>query len=182
MRNSTLILAAGAALALPATAPAQIVPGLRAPESAADAIDDAQSMLCVLAAAGRPMPGLNMNLIGGEGMTQLDRLPEGLAPFVAAAATQQIVQLHAPGDPVWVVNDSATGRCAIYSFTDAAAVEARLLKSLATPKAWKRQEPSGGADHVFEWAIDKPLRLRTEITRPKTPGEPLAVVVTPFRR
>lgn len=180
MRN--LILSAAAALAVPATASAQIVPGLRAPESPADAIDDAQSMLCVLAAAGRPMPGLNMKLLGSEGMTQLDKVPDQLAPFVSATATARVVLLHAPGDPVWVVHDSATGRCAIYSFTDPAPVEAKLLESMATPKAWKRQEPSGGADHVYEWAIDKPLRLRTEITRPKAPGEPLAVVVTPFRR
>jgi hypothetical protein len=180
IRAAGLAIAALALLASPAAA--QIVPGTRAPESAADAFDVAQALLCTLAAAGRPVPGLNMQLIGGEGMTQLDKLPDGLAGFVAAAPTQRVVLLQAPGDPVWVVHDSASGRCAVYSFTDSAPVTAKLLTALDRPGAWKRQkEPAAGVDHSYQWKMAPGVRLLTEISIPDAAGEPLAVVVRPAK-
>ena len=172
------LVAALAALASPSAA--QIVPGFRPPESAADAIDHAHAGLCTLAAAGRPMPGLNMDLIGGEGFTPLDKLPDALAPFIAATPDQRIVQLKAPGDPVWVVHDPRTGRCSILSFTEAGPVETKMLAALATPGAWKRRKKAGeGIDHAYEWKIGGAVRLRTEISLPDSPGQPLAVVVRP---
>jgi hypothetical protein len=180
MRSACLAAAALALLAGPAAA--QIVPGTRPPESAADAIDEAQALLCTLAAAGRPMPGLNMPLLGEEGMTQLDTVPDALARFVTSTPQQRIVQLHAPGDPVWVVHDAQTGRCAIYSFTDAAPVEAKLLASFARPGSWKPKEAAAPVDHAFEWKIGGSVRLRTEILLPDAAGEPIAVVVKPAGR
>jgi len=177
MRSASLAVAALALLAGPAAA--QIVPGTRPPESAADAIDDAHSVLCTLAAAGRPMPGLNMPLLGEEGMTQLDKVPDALAPLVASAPQQRIVQLQAPGEPVWVVHDARTGHCSIYSFTDAAPVEAKLLASLAHPGAWKRKKAAAPVDHAFEWKIGGAVRLRTEISLPDAAGDPIVVVVKP---
>jgi hypothetical protein len=173
-----LALAALALLASPAAA--QIVPGTRAPESPADAVDLAQALLCTLAAAGRPTPGLNMQLIGGEGMTQLDKVPEALARFVTAAPTQKIILLQAPGEPVWIVHDAASSRCAIYSFTAAEPVVAKLLAALDRPGAWKRQkEPAVGVDHSYQWKMAPGVRLATEILVPDSAGEPLAVVVRP---
>ena len=177
MRAFRLALTALALLAGPGQA--QIVPGTRAPESTAEAIDDAQSLLCTLAAAGNPMPGLNMQLVGGEGYTPLDRIPDALARFVANAPQLRVVQLQAPGDPVWVVHDPESRRCSIYSFTDAAPVEAKLLGSLSTPGSWRRTDATAGIDHAFEWRIARSVRLRTEIALPDAAGEPLVVVVRP---
>jgi hypothetical protein len=180
MRSICLVAAALALLASPAAA--QIIPGTRPPESAAEAIDDAQALLCTLAAAGRPMPGLNMELLGGEGMTQLDKVPDALARFVTGTPQQHIVQLQAPGEPIWVVHDPQTGICSIYSFTDAAPVEAKLLASFARSKSWKRKEVVAPVDHAFEWKIGGEVLLRTEITLPDAAGEPLVVVVRPAQR
>jgi hypothetical protein len=180
IRAAGLAAAALALLASPAAA--QLVPGMRAPESPADAIDGAQAMLCTLAAAGRPTPGLNMGLIGGEGMTQLDGIPEALARFVPAAPTQKVVLLKAPGDPVWVVHDARTGRCGIYSFTAAAPVEAKLRAALDRPGAWKRsKKPVAGIDHSYEWKMAPGVRLLTEISIPDSAGEPLLVLVRPSK-
>ena len=186
MRGSRpLSAAAGASAAsilfcLPGAA--QVVPGLRAPESAAEAILQAHQPVCVLAAAGRPVPGLNMDLTGEEGMTALDAVPAQLSAFVPSAPAQRVVQLKVPGEPVWIVHDAASGRCAIYSFTDADQAEAKLLEAFAKTDAWKRRKAKGDVDHRFEWAIAKPLYLRSEISTPAAPGEPFTVVVTRFTR
>lgn len=177
MRSAALAAAALTLLASPASA--QIVPGTRAPESAADAIDQAQALLCTLAAAGRPMPGLNMSLLGEEGMTQLDKLPDALARFVASTPQQRVVHVQAPGDPVWVVHDAQTGICSIYSFTDAAPVESKLLELLARPGAWKSKKAAAPVDHAFEWKIGGAVRLRTEISLPDAAGDPIVIVVKP---
>lgn len=181
MRKAALAVAALALLAGPAAA--QIVPGLPAPTSPADAVSDAQAMLCTLAAAGRPMPGLNSALLGGEGMTALDALPDSLARFVGREPQQRIVQLVAPGDPVWVVHDPRSRRCAIITLTDPAPVTGKLLASLDLPGAWERVDDAGGGiDYAYEWEIDKSVRLRTEVAIPDAFGEPLIVVVRPANR
>jgi hypothetical protein len=178
IRGAGLAVAALALLASPAAA--QLVPGTRAPESPADAVDEAQALLCTLAAAGRPVPGLNMPLIGGEGMTQLDKVPEELARFVTASPTHRTVRLQAPGDPVWVVHDAGSGRCAIYSFAEASPVVTKLLAALDRPGAWKRlKKPVAGIDHSYEWKMAPGVRLLTEILIPDAAGDPLAVVVRP---
>ncbi len=177
MRRPTFAPLAAALAALAVPAAAQLVPGTRAPADAAEAIDHAQALLCTLAAAGRPMPGLNMPLLGGEGYVQLETVPEALAPFVGSGSEQKAVELRSPGDPVWVVHDPRSGRCAILSFTDPSPVEAKLLASLATPGAWKPHKAGAGVDHAFRWKIGKSVRLLTEISTPDSPGKPLVMVV-----
>jgi hypothetical protein len=140
-------------------------------------------ILCTLAAAGRPMGGLNMDLVGGEGYTQVAKVPEPLARFVPSAPQQRTVEYRAPGAPLWIVHDPASGRCAIYTFAEAAPIEAKLLDSLRLSSVWKRKKDAGpGIDHLFEWKVDRSLRLRTEISRPHAPGEPFVVVVRPAER
>ncbi|HYG48243.1 MAG TPA: hypothetical protein VD846_09925 [Allosphingosinicella sp.] len=176
LRRGALFAAALAVLAGPASA--QLVPGLSPPASPAEAIDDAHSVLCTLAAAGRPMPGLNMKPIGGEGFTPLDRLPKALEPFFQSGPAEKIVQLKSPGDPVWLIHDPRSGACAIISFTDPAPAVARLLKSLDQPGSWKRRSELGkDIDHAYEWKVDS-LTLLTEIAFPDSPGPPLVVIVT----
>jgi hypothetical protein len=185
MRASGLFTAISL-LAVPATAllasavEAQLVPGTRPPASLAEAIDDAHMIVCTLAAAGRPMGGLNIPMVGGEGYAPVDRIPENLKAFVPSAPGQKVVAYEGAGGPLWIVYEP--GRCAIYAFTDAAPVEARLLQSMGGSRMWKRKKDAGpGIDHAFEWKADRSLRLRTEISRPHAAGQPLAVVVTRAR-
>lgn len=172
-----------AALALTgAGAQAQLVPGTREPASAAEAIGDAQAVVCTLAAAGRPMGGLNIPLVGGEGYAPVDRAPDSLARFVPDSPKRKIVEYRGAGGPLWIAFDPASNRCAIYAFTDPAPVETSLLQSLGRSGIWKRKDAAAGADHVFEWKAEPGLRLRTEISRPRTEGAPMVVVVEPARR
>jgi hypothetical protein len=174
------------ALALAATAAgAQLVPGTRAPENAAEAIDDAHGVVCSLAAAGRPVGGLNIPLVGGEGYAPVDKVPDSLARFVPAAPQQKIVEYLGAGGPLWIVYDPASRRCAIYAFADPAPVEARLLETLdrsAKLHMWKRSKDAGpGIDDAYEWKAEPGLRLLTEISKPRAPGDPFVVVVRPSR-
>lgn len=172
------------ALALVASsAAAQLVPGTREPESAAEAIDDAHMIVCTLAAAGRPMGGLNISMVGGEGYAPVDKAPDSLARFVENAPQQKIVHYPGAGGPLWIVYDPASRRCAIYAFTDPAPVEARLLQTLGRSRIWKPKKNAGaGIDHVYEWKAEPGLRLRTEISLPDGAGEPILVVVRPAGR
>jgi hypothetical protein len=164
-------------------AQAQLVPGTREPESPAEAIDDARMIVCTLAAAGRPMGGLNIPMVGGEGYAPVEKVPDSLARFVQSAPQQKIVEYPGAGGPLWIVYDPASGRCAIYAFTDAAPVEARLLQSLGRSRMWKPKKDAGaGVDHAYEWKAEPGLRLRTEISLPDAAGDPIVVVVKPDGR
>jgi hypothetical protein len=181
MRGLLLLLVGAAFVAPPAAA--QLIPGTVPPENVAQAVDEARMVLCTLAAGGRPMGGLNMDLVGGEGYTPLAKVPEPLARFVQSAPPQRMVEYRAPGGPLWIVHDPSTGRCGIYTFAEAAPIEAKLLASLGLSSMWKRKKDGGpGIDHLFEWKVDRSLRLRTEISRPHAPGEPFVVVVRPAGR
>jgi hypothetical protein len=162
---------------------AQLVPGTRAPANAAEAIDDARTIVCTLAAAGRPTGGLNIRFIGGEGYAAIARLPDSLARFVPAAARQKLFEYKGAGGPLWIAFDPESGRCAIYAFTDAAAAEAKLRKSIGASPEWRpRMDAGAGVDWAFEWRPEPSLRLLTEISKPRAAGEPVTVVVRPLRR
>lgn len=181
-RLVTYLCAASAGLAAPACAGAQLVPGTREPANIAEAIDDTRMLVCTLAAAGRPMGGLNIRFIGGEGYAAIAKLPDNLAPFVPAAAEQKLFEYKGAGGPLWITFDPASGRCGIYAFTDGAEAEAKLLKSIAASRGWKRNPKAGpGVDAAFEWRPERALLLRTEISKPHAAGEPVAVVVKPVR-
>jgi hypothetical protein len=165
-----------------APAAAQLVPGTRPPANAAEAVDDARAIVCTLAAAGRPMGGLNIPMVGGEGYAPVERTPDSLARFIPAGP-QKIVEYKGAGGPLWIAYDPASGRCAIYTFGDAAPVETKLLESLGRSRMWKPTKDAGaGVDHAFEWKAEPRLRLLTEISRPRAAGEPLTVVVRPAGR
>jgi hypothetical protein len=187
MRPRSLRLAVPAlALALAASrAAAQLVPGTEEPANAAEAVDDAHGVVCTLAAAGRPVGGLNIPMVGGEGYAPLDRAPDSLARFVPAAPQQKIFEYKGAGGPLWIVYDQASRRCAIYAFADPAPVEARLLETLdrsAKLHMWKRVKDAGpGIDDLYEWKAEPGLRLLTEISKPRASGEPFVVVVRPSR-
>jgi hypothetical protein len=181
LRVAHLLLPAFALVA--SAAAAQLVPGTRAPKSAAEAIDDAHMIVCTLAAAGRPMGGLNIPMVGGEGYAPVDKVPDSLVRFAPTTPGQKIVHYPGAGGPLWVVFDPASGRCAIYAFAESAPVEARLLQSLGRSGMWKRRKDAGaGIDHAFEWKAEPGLRLRTEISLPDSAGDPILVAVTPARR
>jgi hypothetical protein len=162
---------------------AQLVPGTRTPANIAEAVDVAQAVVCTLAAADRPMGGLNSPPIGGEGYTPVDGVPDSLARFVAGAPRQKIVQYRGAGGPLWIVYDQVSSRCAIYAFADPAAVETKLLESLSHSLIWKPKKDAGaGIDYAYEWKAEPGRKLLTEISRPHAAGEPLVVVVRPTGR
>ena len=175
--------AACAGFGLAVGASAQLVPGTRPPADAAEAIDDARMIVCTLAAAGRPMGGLNMPLVGGEGYAAISKLPDTLARFVPAAPRQKLFEYKGAGGPLWIAFDPESGRCAIYAFADAALAEAKLVKSLRASTQWRaRMDPGDGVDDAFEWRPEGAPRLLTQVIKPHAAGEPVTVVVQPLRR
>jgi hypothetical protein len=186
MRLRSLRLAVPALALVASAATAQLVPGTRPPANAAEAVDDAHGVVCTLAAAGRPVGGLNIPMVGGEGYAPLNSAPDSLARFVPAAPQQKILEYKGAGGPLWIAFDPGSRRCAIYTFADSAPVEARLLETLGRSRKlnmWKpRKDAAPGVDHAFEWKAEPGLRLLTEISRPHAAGEPLTVVVRPAGR
>lgn len=191
MRFACFALAAAAALAS-APAGAQIAPGVRAPESVADAAVDAWMLGCFFAAAERPAAGLNIGFeLAGPGLHSVNSMPDdGLRPLIAALPGRtRIAVLDAPGGQVWMFHDPKLKRCIVVPTpVSTEGVEARFLKLMAGD--WKPVEGHVGAPagaRVFEdsfgAALGRPaVTLRTWYQAASGPAQPQMIVTEQVRR
>ncbi|MEZ0244586.1 MAG: hypothetical protein ACAH11_14520 [Sphingomonas sp.] len=117
MRGAALMAAAALFLFAGGEARAQIAPGFRAPASIVDGIDHAWGFACFLAAAGRPVAGLNIGMEqAGEGLHRPGRIPDDLAPLAKRLDGYSVVVLDAPGGGVWIFHSVREKRCVIVPY------------------------------------------------------------------
>jgi len=191
MRFSRFALAAAAALVC-APAAAQIAPGIRAPESVADAATDAWMLGCFFAAAERPAAGLNIGFeLAGPSLHAVNAMPDdALRPLIdALPGRTRIAVLDAPGGQVWMFHDPKPKRCIVVPTpVSTEGVEARFLKLMA--KDWKPVEGHAGApadakvfEHSFGAALGRPaVTLRTWYQAASGPAQPQMIVTEQVRR
>lgn len=191
MRFSRFALAVAAALAF-APAGAQIAPGVRAPESVADAATDAWTLGCFFAAAERPAAGLNIGFeLAGPGLHAVNSLPDDdLKPLIYALPDRtRIAVLDAPGGQVWIFHDPKSKRCIVVPTPiSTEGVEARFIKLMA--KDWKPVEGHVGApagakvfEDSFPAALGRPaVTLRTWYQAAAGPDRPPMIVTEQVRR
>jgi hypothetical protein len=184
-------LAAAAALG-PTSATAQIAPGVRAPQSVAEAAADAWLFGCFFASAERPAAGLNLGFeLAGPGLHSVDAMPDGdLLPLIGALPDRtRIAVLDAPGGQAWMFHDPKSKRCIVVPTpVRAEGVEAAFLKLMA--KDWKPVEGHAGAPagaRVFEQSFGAGLgrpavTLRTWFQSASGPSQPPMIVTEQVRR
>lgn len=156
MRRLAPLLAAALVMLAGAEARAQVAPGVRAPTSVADGVDQAFGLACFLATAGRPFPGLNMGMeLAGEGLRQPapGDYPDDLRPVLDTLGGYDAVWLDAPGGKVWIFFDQRRKRCVIIPHPlDAPGIEEAAREAFA--------------------GLGKPLRNRAGVYEFKAAGAP----------
>lgn len=191
MRFGPFALAAAAALAS-ASAEAQIAPGVRAPQSVAEAAADAWMLGCVFAAAERPAAGLNLGFeLAGPGLHAVNALPSAdLLPLIGTLPDRtRIAVLEAPGGQAWMFHDPKSKRCIVVPTpVSTEGVDAAFLKLMGGD--WKPVEGHGAAPvtaKVFEQSFGAALRrpavtLRTWFQAASGPAQPPMIVTEQVRR
>jgi len=98
-----------------ASANAQVMPGMRAPNDLVDAAVMAVNSACMLASAGRPVPGINMPAGGnaGEGITERRSAPDWVKKVSASQGRSRFSTLASPEGEVWIRFDESTARCSV---------------------------------------------------------------------
>ncbi|HEX8573247.1 MAG TPA: hypothetical protein VF759_10905 [Allosphingosinicella sp.] len=174
-----------------APARAQIAPGVRAPETVADAAGDAWLLGCFFAAADRPAPGLNIGIEnGGPGLHKPNSAPADLRPLIfALPGRSSVAVLDAPGGQAWMFHDPKTKRCLVVPTpASAEGIEAGFLK--LTARDWTPVQGHAGAPpgaKVFESrfgaALGRPaVTLRTWYQPAAGPTQPQMIVTERVRR
>jgi hypothetical protein len=191
MRFRSFALAAAVALAS-ASAAAQIAPGVRAPESVADAAAQGWLLGCFFAAADRPAAGLNIGFeLAGPGLHAVNAMPDAaLLPLIGILPDRaRIAVLDAPGGQAWMFHDPKSKRCIVVPTpVSTEGVEAAFLKIMGTE--WKPVEGHSGAPagaRVFEQsfgaALGRPaVTLRTWFQAASGPAQPPMIVTEQVRR
>jgi hypothetical protein len=186
------ILLAAIALPLAATpAAAQMVPGLRAPASVADAVADAWLAGCYFAATDRPAVGLNLPLgdLAGPGLHAATSIPDELRAFIDTLADNVVVAvLDAPGGAVWMFFDPRSKRCTIVPQpVTSEGIEAEFTTLVRPDQDWRPVTRDGGGaafEQDFEAApaLRRPGgRLRAWYQAAKGPASPQMIVVERIR-
>jgi hypothetical protein len=169
-------LALFAALLSAAPAAAQIMPGLRAPATAHDAMSIGQLIGCTFAVTGRPSAVSSADTSGAEGLTHHDAAPAAMlaAAGMAAEGTLAFTVANPEGE-VWLLNNSRQGRCAVATLAgDLAANEAAFAADLAGGRMGFREAPGGEAGtRRFE---SRDMGVIVTLKAPGASGAPFAVI------
>jgi hypothetical protein len=126
-------LALLAALLSAAPAAAQIMPGLRAPATAYDAMTIGQLIGCTFAVTGRPSAVSSADTSGTQGLTHHDAAPAAMlaAAGMTAEGTLAFTLDNREGE-VWLLNNPQQHRCAVATLAgDLAANEAAFAAAMA---------------------------------------------------
>jgi hypothetical protein len=130
-----------AALLPAAPAAAQIMPGVRAPATAHDAMSIGQLIGCTFAVTGRPSAVSSADTSGAEGLTHHDSAPAAMLSAAGMAAEGTLAfTVDNPEGEVWLLNDARQGRCAVATLAgDLAANEAAFAADMARSVAGFRE-------------------------------------------
>jgi len=130
-----------------APAAAQIMPGLRAPETAYDAMTIGQLIGCTFAVSGRPSAVASADTSGSQGLTHHDAAPPAMlaAAGMTAEGTLAFTLDNREGE-VWLLNNPSQHRCAVATLAgDLAANEAAFAAALGRSAMGYRAVEGGEA-------------------------------------
>jgi hypothetical protein len=183
VRFAREMLCLGAACGLLWSAPqatAQIAPGLRAPETVADGIEQAHAMACFLAVAGRPFPGLNFDApdLMGEGLRKADVGPDWLSASYPAVSGATLTTLTTGQSDVWIAFDAASARCIIAAQADdTAALREALAGELYAFGDWDRRRDRSAIGYHYRQRLAG-LTFVSRFLEPATPANVIIVELT----
>ena len=169
-------LALLAALLSAAPAAAQIMPGLRAPATANDAMTIGQLLGCTFAVTGRPSAVSSADTSGAEGLTHHDTAPAAM--LAAAGMTADGTLAFTLGNPegeVWLLNNPAQHRCAVATLAgDLAANEAAFVAAMArSPAAFRAVDGGEAGTRRYE---SREMGVAVTLKSPAAPGTPFVVI------
>ncbi|MEA3031466.1 MAG: hypothetical protein QOG13_2791 [Sphingomonadales bacterium] len=165
-----------AALLAAAPAAAQIMPGLRAPATAHDAMSIGQLIGCTFAVTGRPTAVASADTSGAEGLAHHDSAPAAMLEATGMAADGTLAfTLDNPQGEVWLLNNPRQGRCAVATLAgDLAANEAAFATDLTGGRMGFREAQGGEAGtRRFE---SRDMGVTVTLKSPAAPGAPFAVI------
>ena len=174
IRAAILAAAAGAFTLAPASA--QIVPGIKAPETAVDAMSIAQMMGCTFAVLGRPSPFDTSNLEGTVGLTFHEEAPEALLAVAGMDAGDTLAfTIDNPESEVWALNDRRADRCAVLAMDgDLEAASARFIGDF-DQGIMEYKAADGSTPEAATYTSD-PLSLQATVIHSDGEGSPFAVI------
>jgi hypothetical protein len=158
-------------------ASAQIMPGVRAPATAHDAMAIGQILACTFAVTGRPSPVSSADTSGAEGLAHRDAAPAEMltATGIAAEGTLAFTVGNPEGE-VWLLNNPAQHRCAVATVAgDLAANEAAFAADLSRASAGFREARSTQSGvRRFE---SREMGVAVSLKSPDGAGMPFAVII-----
>lgn len=109
------VLMTCATLTISVAAVAQIAPGYREPTDLVDGAIMAVTSGCYLAAAGRPVPGINKPSGGlaGKGVTEQESAPVWVTQASNSPNRVRYSTLGTPEGDIWIGFDETTSRCSV---------------------------------------------------------------------
>lgn len=130
-----------------APAAAQIMPGVRPPATAHDAMAIGQLMGCTLAVTGRPTPVESVEMSGAEGLAYHDAAPAAILAAAGMSADGTLAfTVDNPQGAVWLLNNPRQHRCAVATLAgDLAANEAAFADELGRSTFGFREARGGEA-------------------------------------
>lgn len=168
-------LAVLAILLSAAPAAAQIMPGLRAPTTAHDAMALGQLLGCTFAVAGRPSAVSSADTSGAEGLTHHDAAPAAM--LTAAGMTADGTLAFTLGNPegeVWLLNDPRQHRCAVATLAgDLAANEAAFVAAMTRSGTTFRAAGGEAGARRYE---SREMGVAVTLKSPAGPGVPFVVI------
>jgi hypothetical protein len=168
-------LALLAALLFAAPAAAQIMPGLRAPATAHDAMSIGQLIGCTFAVTGRPSAVASADTAGSEGLTHHDAAPPAMLAAAGMAAEGTLAfTLANPEGEVWLLNNPQQHRCAVATLArDLAANEAAFVAAMAGSRMGFQAAGREAGARRYE---SRDMGVTVTLKSSTGPGAPFAVI------
>lgn len=169
-------LAVLAMLLSAAPAAAQIMPGVRVPATAHDAMAIGQLLGCTFAVTGRPTAVSSADTSGAQGLDHHDAAPAAM--LTAAGVTADGTLAFTVGNPegeVWLLNNPRRHRCAVATLAgDLAANEAAFVADMARSSTAFRAVDGGEAG--TRRYDSRELGVTVTLKSPSGPGVPFVVI------
>ncbi|HMG47642.1 MAG TPA: hypothetical protein VK614_09310 [Allosphingosinicella sp.] len=158
-----------------APAAAQIMPGLRAPATAHDAMSIGQLIGCTFAVTGRPSAVSSADTSGSQGLTHRDAAPAAMLAAAGMTAEGTLAfTLDNPQGEVWLLNNPAQHRCAVATLAgDLAANEAAFVAMAGSRMGF---QAAGGGEAGARRYESREMGVIVTLKSSTGPDVPFAVI------
>jgi hypothetical protein len=159
-----------------APAAAQIMPGLRAPETAHDAMTIGQLLGCTFAVTGRPSAVASADTSGSQGLAHHDAAPAAMLAAAGMTGDGTLAfTLANPEGEVWLLNNPGQHRCAVATLAgDLADNEAAFVEAIGrSPAGFRSVEGGETGTHRYE---SREIGLTVTLKSSTGPGAPFVVI------